>query len=282
LEELFEDVGRRFPGREVDRQWRMDLLDAFSYMRSVDPRGFPAKEAILNGLLGRYPLSDDGYVAAAATLFWDNWTSLSNLFLRISHFLDKIRVPDRDPAILTHWAGVRFLLDSQRAREHDRRTSKVFTHVQWSDFHLRQREGWHVLEYHPGSGDGREDLETIQAGMLELVLPVLPLLNDDWRSDRAHGFSRHSGHARRTPGAEQDKRTMPTRSTSKWRSSNAARWRICSSSHRRAANPNNFCHTPRRSLEVTADECHTSTSGQSPLREGGPIACATSAGAVWG
>ena len=43
LEDLFEDIGRRFPGREVDRQWRMDLLDAFSYMRNVDPRGFPAK-----------------------------------------------------------------------------------------------------------------------------------------------------------------------------------------------------------------------------------------------
>jgi hypothetical protein len=209
LEELFEDVGRRFPGGEVDRQWRMDLLDAFSYMRNVDPRGFPAKEAILNGLLGRYPLSDDGYAAVAATLFWDNWTSLSNLFLRISHFLDKIRVPDRDPVILTHWAGVRFLLDSQRARMHDRRTSKVFAHVQWSDFHLRRREGWHVLEYHPGSGDGQEDLETIQAGMLELVLPVLPhRLNDEWRKViEQMDFLDIPGMRAGRQGAERGKRT---------------------------------------------------------------------------
>ena len=26
---------------ETDRKWRMDLLDAFSYMRNVDRRGFP-------------------------------------------------------------------------------------------------------------------------------------------------------------------------------------------------------------------------------------------------
>ena len=31
-------------------------------------------------------------------------------------------------------------------------------------------------------GDGNEDQETIQAAMLELVLPILPhRLNDDWR-----------------------------------------------------------------------------------------------------
>ena len=42
-------------------------------MRNVDRRGFPAKEAVLNGLLSRYPLTEDGYVAAAAALFWDNW-----------------------------------------------------------------------------------------------------------------------------------------------------------------------------------------------------------------
>ena len=34
---------------------------------------FPAKEAVLNGLLSRYPLDEEGYVAAAAALFWDNW-----------------------------------------------------------------------------------------------------------------------------------------------------------------------------------------------------------------
>ena len=39
-----------------------------------------------------------------------------------------------------------------------------------------------MLDYRPGSGGGSEELETIQAGMLELVIPVLPhRLNDDWR-----------------------------------------------------------------------------------------------------
>ena len=64
LEELFEDLYRRYPGTEVDRRWRMDLLDAYSYMRDVDRRGFQATEAVINGLLSRYPLTEEGYVAA--------------------------------------------------------------------------------------------------------------------------------------------------------------------------------------------------------------------------
>ena len=209
LEELFEQLGREFPGGQVDRKWRMDLLDAFSYMRNVDPRGFPAKEAVLSGLMSRYPLSDEGYVAAAAKLFWDNWPSLTDMFLRINSFLERICVGEHDPAILTHWAGVRFLLDSQRAKIHERRTSKCFPHVDWRDFHLCERAGWYVLEYQPGSGNGNEALETIQAGMLELVLPILPhRLNDDWRKViEQMDFLDIPGMRAGRQGAEQGKRT---------------------------------------------------------------------------
>ena len=182
LEDLFEQLSRDYPGQQVDRQWRMDLLDAFSYMRNVDPRGFPAKEAILNGLLSRYPLAGDGYVAAAAAMFWDKWPSLTDVFLRICRFLEKIALGDHDPGILTHWMGVRYLLDSQRTRVHERQTSKCFPRVDWADFYLQERNGWYVLDYQPGSGRGNEDLAVLQAGMLEMVIPVLPhRLNADWR-----------------------------------------------------------------------------------------------------
>ena len=182
LEELFEDLSRNHPGDEVDRKWRMDLLDAFSYMRNVDRRGFQAKEAILNGLLSHYALSEDGYVAASAALFWGSWQSLTNLFVKISSFLNRITLGDHDPAIFTHWAGVRFLLDSQRAKVHERRNSKVWQRVDWADMYLVEKEKYCVLEYRPGSGQATEELEIIQAGMLELVMPVLPhRLNDDWR-----------------------------------------------------------------------------------------------------
>ena len=182
LEELFEQLSRRYPGERLDRQWRLDLLDAYSYMRSCDRRGFPATEAVVNGLLARYPLSEDGYVAVAARLFWNNWASLTGLFLRINEFLSQIAAPDRDPVILTHWAGVRFLLDSQRSKTHERRTSRCFTKVDWADFQLVTRDGWTVLDYRPGWHSGKEPLETIQAAMLELVIPVLPhRLSEDWR-----------------------------------------------------------------------------------------------------
>ena len=84
--------------------------------------------------------------------------------------------------MLLHWAAVRFLLDSQRAKVHERRASRCFRRVEWADFRLTQRGGWHVLEYHPGQGGGDEPLETIQAAMLELVVPILPhRLSEDWR-----------------------------------------------------------------------------------------------------
>lgn len=209
LEGLFEELGNLYAAREVDRKWRMDLLDAFSYMRTVDPRGFPAKEAIVSGLLSRYPMTEEGYVATAATLFWNKWASLTNLFIRINNFLSKIASGPRGPAILTHWAGVRFLLDTQRAKVHERRTSKCFTHVDWREFQLREREGWYVLEYHPGRLEGNEDQETIQASMLELVLPVLPhRLNDDWRKViEQMDFLDIPGMRAGRQGVEQGKRT---------------------------------------------------------------------------
>ena len=44
-------------------------------------------ESVVSGLLSRYPLTSEGYVALAANLFWSNWRSLTVLFLRIDDFL---------------------------------------------------------------------------------------------------------------------------------------------------------------------------------------------------
>ncbi|MDY0168222.1 MAG: virulence factor SrfC family protein [Thermoguttaceae bacterium] len=209
LEELFQDLHRQFPGSEVNRKWRMDILDAFSYMRYVDRRGFQAKEAILNGFLTRYPLSEDGYVTAVAALFWDSWDSLTALFQRIASFLARITLGDHDPAIFSGWAGVRFLLDSQRAKVHERRNSKVWQRVDWADLYLVEKDKYFVLDYRPGTGAGREELETIQAGMLELAMPVLPhRLNDDWRRViEQMDFLDIPGMRAGRQGAEQGKRT---------------------------------------------------------------------------
>lgn len=209
LEALFEELSRTCSAAEIDRRWRMDLLDAYAYMRSVDRRGFPAKEALFNGLMTRYPLSEEGYVAVAAALFWAKWPSLTHLFTRINHFLEKLASPEHDPALLIHWAGVRFLLDSQRSKFHERRTSKVFSRVEWREFRLCQRDGWYALDYQPGRADGNEDLEVIQAAMLELVLPILPhRLNEDWRKViEQMDFLDVPGMRAGRQGADQGKRT---------------------------------------------------------------------------
>ncbi len=182
LENIFEECGRRYSDTTVDRGWRLDLLDAYSYMKECDRRGFPAKESVVNGLLTRYPMNEEGYIALAANLFWDNWGSLTGMFMRVNDFLTRVASPEHDPAILTHWAGVRYLLDSQRAKVHERRNSRCFTKVDWGDFRLKQDMSWYVLGYDEGRGGGREDLETMQASMLELVIPILPhRLSEDWR-----------------------------------------------------------------------------------------------------
>ncbi|MGO9109381.1 MAG: virulence factor SrfC family protein [Thermoguttaceae bacterium] len=209
LETLFEDLARKFPDQQVDRKWRMDILDAFSYMRAVDRRGFQATEAVINGLLSRYPLSEDGYVAVAGALFWDNWPTLTALFVKIASFLKRITLGNHDPAIFCHWAGVRFLLDSQRSKVYERPNSKIWNHVAWSDIYLTPKEKYFVLEYRPNSGMGNEELETIQAGMLELVMPVLPhRLSEEWRKviEQMDFLDVPGMRAVRT-GIEQGKRT---------------------------------------------------------------------------
>jgi hypothetical protein len=209
LEELFEQMSRRYGATEMDRKWRLDLLDAYAYMRTCDRRGFQSKEAVINGMLTRYPLTEDGYVAVAAHLFWNNWPSLTNMFIRINDFLSRISQNDRDPAILTHWAGVRFLLDSQRAKIHDRRQSRCFKQVDWTDIRMHQKGDWHVLDYVAGQGGGNEDLETIQAAMLELVIPILPhRLSEDWRKTIEQiDILDVPGMRAGRQGAEQGKRT---------------------------------------------------------------------------
>ena len=209
LETLFEDLARKFPDQQVDRKWRMDILDAFSYMRAVDRRGFQATEAVINGLLSRYPLSEDGYVAVAAALFWDNWPTLTALFVKIANFLKRITLGNHDPAIFCHWAGVRFLLDSQRSKVYERPNSKIWNHVAWNDIYLTPKEKYFVLEYRPNTGMGNEELETIQAGMLELVMPVLPhRLSEEWRKviEQMDFLDVPGMRAVRT-GIEQGKRT---------------------------------------------------------------------------
>jgi hypothetical protein len=209
LEELFEDLSRQHPDAQVDRRWRMDILDAFSYMRNVDRRGFAATESVLNGLLSRYPMTEEGYVAAVSALFWDRWESLTSLFVRIASFLKRITLGDHDPAIFLHWAAVRFLLDSQRSKSYDRPNSKIWTHVAWSDIYLTPKEKYYVLDYRPNSGMGTEELETIQAGMLELVMPILPhRLSDEWRKviEQMDFLDVPGMRAVRT-GIEQGKRT---------------------------------------------------------------------------
>ena len=214
-------------GAEVDRKWRMDLLDAFSYMRNVDRRGFQAKEAILNGLLSRYPLTEEGYVAAAAALFWDNWESLTEPVRQ-----DR-RLPEADhagrprPGHL-HPLGRRAVPLGQPAVEGLRAAHLAGLAARRLERHLPRAQGKVLRAGLPPrhAALGNEDLETIQAGMLELVhaRAAPPPQRRLAEGDRADGLPRRAGHAGRAARASsRASAPRPTRWKSRWRSSSAAR-----------------------------------------------------------
>ena len=129
--------------------------------------------------------------------------------MKIANFLKRITLGNHDPAIFCHWAGVRFLLDSQRSKVYERPNSKIWNRVSWNDIYLTPKEKYFVLEYRPDTGMGTEELETIQAGMLELVMPVLPhRLSEEWRKviEQMDFLDVPGMRAVRT-GIEQGKRT---------------------------------------------------------------------------
>ena len=202
LEDMFDEVATRYSSTEVDRRWRLDLIDAYAYMRIVDRRGFQSKESVLNGLLNRYPLTEDGYIAVAANMFWNNWPSLTSLFMRINNFLTSISSEEHDPAILTHWAGVRFLLDSQRAKQHERRNSRCFKFVKWSDIRLARTQRLARAGVRRGPGRrqrtaGDDPGVDARNGDARPAAPPERKLAEGDRVDRHPGHSRHAG---RPPG----------------------------------------------------------------------------------
>lgn len=180
---LFEEISQSHSAEAVDRDWRMDLLDVYAYLRSLDPRLYEIGESMFNAFLSQFPLTGAGYVEIAGRMFWDrqNYPELTSLFRDVDQFLQKVMRFGRD-GILIHWAALRFLLDSQRKATHTSQESRWQKEVSWQDLRDDFKDGWYVIDYAPGGRGPAEDLAIIQAAMLEVVIPVIPhRLSDDWR-----------------------------------------------------------------------------------------------------
>lgn len=180
---LFEEISQTHGADSVDRDWRMDLLDVYAYLRSLDPRLYEISESMFNSFLSQFPLTGAGYIEIAGRMFWDrqNYPELTSLFRDVDQFLQKITRFGRD-GILLHWAALRFLLDSQRKTCHTSEESRWQTQVNWQDLRDDFKDGWYVIDYAPGGRGPAEDLAIIQAAMLEMIIPVIPhRLSDDWR-----------------------------------------------------------------------------------------------------
>jgi len=187
LRDLFETVSQTLGADAGNRDWQMDLIDTYAYMRNLDHRQFKVDEAMFNSFLSRYPLSESGYVEVASRLFWDSSTMpdirgrITQLFNDVRHYIAKVRNGGRD-GILIHWGAAKFLLDSQRATEQHSKDSLWRKDTKWTNFADSSKADWYVLDYAPGGRGPSDDVSIIQAAMLELVIPVVPhRLNGEWR-----------------------------------------------------------------------------------------------------
>lgn len=184
FEELLDQLSKEFPATRVDPAWRSDLLDAYTELLVERKHLLKLTETQFFGLLSRYPLNDTGYVRLAARLFWDNWSQLTTLFERVAKFLASIAQHNHttdevlnDSYLHCDWRAVRFLLDSQRTPTY---ASPNLGENRWDEFRIVRGE--RALELRPSADGEKVDLGTIQAGMLEMVIPVLPeRLTENWR-----------------------------------------------------------------------------------------------------
>lgn len=187
LRDLFETVSQRSASETGNRNWQMDLIDTYVYMRNFDKRQFKVDEAMFNSFLSRYPLTDAGYTEIAGRLFWDADSEpairvrITELFNDVQRFIEKIRQGGRD-GIMIHWGAAKFLLDSQRTSVQVSKNSGWNKEMKWSDFTDSIEDGWYVLNHAPGGRGPSDAVSTIQAAMLEMVMPVVPhRLNGEWR-----------------------------------------------------------------------------------------------------
>ena len=184
LRKLFTEIAQSSRSDSgVDRDWRMDLIDTYGYVRNLDPLRYSASESMFNSFLSQ-PFTEKGYVEIAGRIFWNcrDFPQLTDLFVKVDSFRKEV-TQDKHDGILLHWGAVRFLLDSQRSLKQGSEKSQWNKSVEWKDFKYYKKDNWYVLDYKPGEGPPTVDLSVIQAAMLELILPVVPeRLNPNWRN----------------------------------------------------------------------------------------------------
>ncbi|HEV7283118.1 MAG TPA: virulence factor SrfC family protein [Pirellulaceae bacterium] len=187
LESLFQSIEREHPAQAVDRQWRLDLSDAYADLHEIEPLRFRPEESFFSGLCSRYPLTGDGYVELAARLFWEGpkFPLLTEWFVKVANFLTFLASKQRDNCMAVHWAAVRFLLDSQHKDVQQEDRSRWRKRVSLSEIREEEENGWYILKYAEGSASGLslEKLQIIQSALLEIAIPVLPeRLTPDWKA----------------------------------------------------------------------------------------------------
>lgn len=87
---------------------------------------YGADETVLNGLLTRYPLSNEGYADVAATLFWNKDHEIYPSLVKVSRFLERIQRKDGERNVCTLDGSAFLLFDSQRTSERHSEASECF------------------------------------------------------------------------------------------------------------------------------------------------------------
>ena len=248
---------------EVDRKRRMDLLDAFSYTwKMLGRRGFQVKRPSLTVCSAALRTLNRrrGLRRRRRRFFWHGWQSLTNLFVPRQRLCSALP----NPAILS-LGRCRFLLTANTPKFTSGLNSKVWNRVAWACIRLVQ--SYYVQ---PGSERRGEDQETIQAAMLELVVPFCPTASATTQSNRADGLSRRPWKPGHLLCVEQGHRRRNHRRADGNRQ-NAARSPISSSAIPMSckSKPCSSCSAAAIS-KSTADEVSRREVGKVPRRSGPP------------
>ena len=176
VKELMErELVPSFRGAEVDVEWRADIIEATRYLKEAMRHHLLKIDHIqLGQLMASMPLTNEGYVKLACSLFWENWAGLSALFEKLYRLR---RETFRNVgSILMAWQAVHFILDSSRAPSYQ--SKALGGEVEWSQVRLCEQGDQHVLKY--GTTEGLQvPLDLLQGITSELQVPLIPeRLND--------------------------------------------------------------------------------------------------------
>jgi hypothetical protein len=151
--------------------WRMDLLDCYSYLaRYFRDYRLTLSPSEFGQWLMRTSLTDAGYTDLACQLFWEGSPALSEIFKRLLEA--HAGLFGGHPYAMLSWEATHFILDSSRQPEWDGPDDAAFNKIAWKKVKVHDQNGKKVLKYEE-KGGSPVDYAIMQGLVAELRVPLI-------------------------------------------------------------------------------------------------------------